>query len=335
MIINRRKFVKKTLAAASIAPFFSNNLLSNLNLIEKDIKISLQCVSFANKLMSGEMSILDFPKIVRDDFDIEAAEYWNIPFLKKRSDSNFIKEMNKRTSDNGLKNTIMLVDLFDLKKRESKSISHLDKSKRIEAIEEHKRWIEFAKSIGCESIRLNLWTKEKDPLEVKKVSQEGLNQLLEYSTKMNMSIVIENHGGFTSDAGWLVDLIQSVNHPRLGTLPDFGTLNFCIERAQSNNPKQIYSNQCINQYDKYKGVEQMLPYAKGISAKSISFKENGEEENTDFGRMIDLIKSYSFKGYMSIEYEGALMVMFGRDSSDYLSSHEGIKATKKLIEKHL
>ena len=86
MIINRRKFVKKTLASASIAPFFSNNLLSNLNLIEKDIKISLQCVSFANKLMSGEMSILDFPKIVRDDFDIEAAEYWNIPFLKKRSE---------------------------------------------------------------------------------------------------------------------------------------------------------------------------------------------------------------------------------------------------------
>ena len=210
-----------------------------------------------------------------------------------------------------------------------------DRNKRIEAIEEHKRWIEFAKSIGCESIRLNLWTKEKDPLEVKKVSQQGLNELLEFSSKMDMSIVIENHGGFTSDASWLVDLIQSIDHPRLGTLPDFGTLNFCIERAQSKDPKQIYSSKCVNQYDKYKGVEQMLPYAKGISAKSISFKKNGEEENTDFGRMIDIIKSYSFKGYMSIEYEGALMVMFGRNSSDYLSSYEGIKATKKLIEKHL
>ena len=126
MIINRRKFVKKTLAAASIAPFFSNNLWSNLNLIERDIKISLQCVSFANKLMSGKMSILDFPKMVREDFNLEAAEYWNITFLEKRSDSNFIREMNKRTSDNGLKNTIMLVDLFDLKTRESKSISHED-----------------------------------------------------------------------------------------------------------------------------------------------------------------------------------------------------------------
>ena len=243
--------------------------------------------------------------------------------------------MNKRTSDYGLKNTIMLVDLFDLETRESKSISHVDKNKRIEAIEEHKRWIEFAKSIGCESIRLNLWTKEKDPLEVKKISQQGLNELLEFSSKMDMSIVIENHGGFTSDASWLVDLIQSIDHPRLGTLPDFGTLNFCIERAQSKDPKQIYSSKCVNQYDKYKGVEQMLPYAKGISAKSINFNKNGEEENTDFGRMIDIIKSYSFKGYMSIEYEGALMVMFGRNSSDYLTSHDGIKATKRLIEKYL
>ena len=84
-----------------------------------------------------------------------------------------------------------------------------------------------------------------------------------------------------------------------------------------------------------KVVEEMLPFAKGISAKSISFKKNGEEENTDFGRMIDLIKFYSFKGYMSIEYEGALMVMFGRNSSDFLTSHDGIKATKRLIEKYL
>ena len=219
----------------------------------------------------------------------------------------------------------MLVDLFDLKTRESKSICHSDIVKRKSAIEEHKEWIEFAKSIGCDSIRLNLWTDEKNPLEVKKISHDGLNQLLEYSTKMDMSIVIENHGGFTSDAVWLVDLIKSVDHPKLGTLPDFGTSNFCIQRAKTNDESQIFSYDCINQYDKYKGVEEMLPYAKGISAKSISFKENGEEENTDFGRMIDLIKSYSFKGYMSIEYEGALMVMFGRNSSDYLSSHEGIK----------
>ena len=243
--------------------------------------------------------------------------------------------MNKRTSDYGLKNTIMLVDLFDLKTRESKSICDSDIVKRKSAIEEHKEWIEFAKSIGCDSIRLNLWTDEKNPLEVKKISHDGLNQLLEYSTKMDMSIVIENHGGFTSDAVWLVDLIKSVDHPKLGTLPDFGTSNFCIQRAKTNDESQIFSYDCINQYDKYKGVEEMLPYAKGISAKSISFKDNGEEETTDFKRMVNLIKDYSYKGYMAIEYSGGFMSKYSNKGKKYFSSYDGIKATKKLIEKYL
>jgi len=335
MIPNRRSFIKKTLVASSAAPIFTNNLWSLLNLKQNDIKISLQCFSFANVLMNGKLSILDFPKMVREDFNIEAAEYWNIPFIQRRTDPRFIKEINKRTSDYGLKNTIMLVDLFDLKTRESKSISHADKKKRMEAIEEHKQWIEMAKSIGCQSIRLNLWTEEKDPLEVKKISQDGLLQLLEFSTKMDISIVIENHGGFTSDAAWLVDLIKSINDPKLGTLPDFGTSNFCIQRAEAKDESQIFSYDCINQYDKYKGVEQMLPYAKGISAKAISFDENGEEDTTDFKRMINLIKNNSFKGYMAIEYSGGFMKMYGDKKKKYLSSRDGVVATKKLIEKYL
>ena len=335
MILNRRSFIKKTLVASSTVPMFTNNLWSQLNLKQNNIKISLQCFSFANVLMNGKMSILDFPKLVRKDFNIEAAEYWNIPFIQKRNDRDFIREINNKTSDYGLKNTIMLVDLFDLKTRESKSICHPDIIKRKIAIQEHKEWIEVAKSIGCESIRLNLWTEEKDPLEVKKISEEGLNQLLEFSTKMDMSIVIENHGGFTSDATWLVDLIKSINHSNLGTLPDFGTSNFCIQRAENKDESQIFNSKCLNQYDKYKGVEQMLPYAKGISAKSISFKDNGEEETTDFKRMVNLIKNYSFKGYMAIEYSGGFMRMYGDKQKQYLSSHDGVKATKKLIKKYL
>ena len=225
-------------------------------------------------------------------------------------------------------------DLFDLKTRESKSICDKDPKIRNEAIEEHKEWIDVAKSIGCSSIRVNLWSEGMSAEEVKNISEEGLGKLLEYSSTLDMSIVIENHGGFTSDAAWLVDLMKSINHPNLGTLPDFGTLNFCIERAQPRE-EEMYSPNCLNQYDKYKGVEEMLPYAKGISAKSINFDNNGNETNTDFERMIKLIKSSSFEGYMAIEYEGALMQMFGRDPSDYLSSNDGILATKKLIEKYI
>jgi hypothetical protein len=171
-------------------------------------------------------------------------------------------------------------------------------------------------------------------LEAKKISEDSLSELLEYSSTLDMSIVIENHGGYTSDALWLVDLMESVNHPNLGTLPDFGTLNFCIEKAPSKEGN-FFGSDCINQYDKYKGVEEMLPYARGISAKSRVFDSSGEEINTDFERMIKLIKASSFEGYIAIEYEGALMKMYGSDPSEYLSSHEGIMATKKLIEKYI
>ena len=331
---DRRKFIQKSLLASLGIPLISQSLWSNSQLLNKKIKLSIQCFSFADVLLDGRMSILEFPSIVRDDFDIEGAEYWNIPLIKNRRDPKFIKEINKRTSDYGLKNTLMLVDLVDLETRESRSICDLDQKKRNKAIEEHKEWIDVAKAIGCNSIRLNLWSEGISPLEAKKISEDSLNKLLEYSSRLDMSIVIENHGGYTSDAQWLVDLMKSINHSNLGTLPDFGTANFCIEKAPSKEG-EFFGSDCIKQYDKYKGVEEMLPYAKGISAKSSVFDSTGSEINTDFERMMNLIKSSSFEGYMAIEYEAAIMNIYGGNPSEYLSSHEGILATKKLIEKYM
>ncbi|MFL2601807.1 MAG: sugar phosphate isomerase/epimerase family protein [Flavobacteriaceae bacterium] len=324
---NRRKLIKLALAMPLSIPLTGEDYFLKSLYPESEIKIALQCVSLANKIFSGKMSILDFPRLVREDFNIEAAEYWNLPLIEKRKDPNFIKEIINKTNDYGLQNTIMLVDLYDLQTKKTKSICDSDKKIRVQAIEEYKEWIDIAKKIGCNSIRVGLWSKGMNSEEVNKISKEGLNKLLEYSSTINISIVIENHGGFSADGSWLVNLIKSINHPQLGTLPDFGTSNFCIERSQLSQNVFDYSGKCINQYDKYKGVEQMLPFAKGISAKSINFDKNGEEVNTDFGRMISLIKSYNFKGFMSIEYEGAF--------SGYLDNHDGILATKKLIEKYL
>ena len=327
MVNGRRKFIRKALATPLLFPLIGEDLFLKSLFSDNYIKIALQCVSLANKIFSGKMSILDFPRMVREDFNIEAAEYWNVPLIEKRKDPNFIKDIINKTSDYGLQNTIMLVDLYDLQTKKTKNICDSDKKIRAQAIEEYKEWIDIAKNIGCDSIRVGLWSKSRNREEVNKISQEGLNKLLEYSSSINISILIENHGGFSADGSWLVNLIKSINHQYLGTLPDFGTSNFCIERSPLSQNVFDYNGKCVNQYDKYKGVEQMLPFAKGISAKSISFDKNGEEVNTDFGRMISLIKSYNFKGFMSIEYEGAF--------SGYLDNHDGILATKKLIEKYL
>jgi len=323
----RRKFIQTTLATSLGIPFMGSNLLSNSILIDRDIKISLQCYSFASSLFTKKMNIIDFPQIVREDFNIGAAEYWNRPMAEYRRDSNFIRELNMKTNDYGLENTFMLVD-------ESKSLCSRDKIERGIAIEEHKEWIEFSKSIGCKGIRANLWSDKMTAGEVKSISEDSLGELLEFSNKINMSIVIENHGGYTSDAKWLIDLIKSINHPKLGTLPDFGTRNFCIKKAPKSE-SEMFSSECINQYDKYLGVEEMLPYAMGISAKSHSFNNNGEEISTDYKKMINLAKASDFKGYIAIEYEGAIMELYGKSNSEYLSSSEGVLATKKLINKYI
>ena len=312
-----------------------NNLFAKEVTSQKKIKISLQCFSFASELLYGKMSILDFPKLVRNEFYLDAAEYWNIPFVSKIRDKKFIQYFNQRTNDYGLKNTLMLVDLINLKTGSSLSLCSKDKKERGVAIEKHKEWLDFSKSIGCSTIRVNLWSNNMTMDEVTKYSIESLLTLLEYSEKIDMSIVIENHGGYTADAFWLVKLIKSINHKKLGVLPDFGSNNLYIEKPAKKEGELLNTNDCINQFDKYLGVKELLPFAKGISAKSISFDKSGAEENTDFERMIKLIKSYSFEGYIAIEYEGGFMNTIQNNSSDYLSNIEGVHATKKLIEKFI
>ena len=336
---SRRKFINNSfqsfLGLSLSNLIIENKLFAKEFTSQKKIKISLQCFSFASELLYGKMSILDFPNLVRNEFELDAAEYWNIPFANKIRDNNFVKEINLRTDDNGLKNTLMLVDLIDITTGSSISLCSKDKKERSIAIEKHKEWLDFSKSIGCTSIRVNLWSDNLSMDQVSKFSIDSLNNLLEYSEKIDMSIVIENHGGYTADAFWLVKLIRSINHERLGVLPDFGSNNFCIEKLPKKEEELFNTNKCINQFDKYIGVKKLLPFARGISAKSVSFDKNGNEENTDFERMINLIRSSSFEGYIAIEYEGGFMNSLAKNSSKNLSNVAGVHATKKLIEKFI
>ena len=213
--------------------------------------------------------------------------------------------------------------------KQGNSLASIDKKERNQAIEDHKPWIDAAKSIGCDSIRINLWS-DASKEEVMKVSIESISKLLEYSSDKNVSIVIENHGGHTGDAKWLVNLIKKINNKNLGTLPDFGTLNFCVKRDLNLD----FTAKCFSQYDKYLGVKELLPYAKGISAKSTQFDLKGNETTTNFKKMVRLIKKSNFEGYISIEYEGAIRDTFAKQKN-HLSTHDGILATKKLLEKYI
>lgn len=329
---NRRKFIKNSLKLLPLT-FFPLESFSHLKKKNK-LKIALQVYSFASQIVQRKFDILDFPDLLRNTYNISGAEYWSIGFLGKENENNYLLDLKKKSDDLGIDNLIILVDNIDLLTMENgPSLASSNKNDRDNAINFHKKWIDIAKKIDCHSIRINL--RSEEDADINKIldnSSESILKLIEYSKNDNVSIVVENHGGITGDADWLVSLMKNINSQYIGTLPDFGDYNFCIKRGSLDFGN--LTNNCENQYDKYEGVKKLMPYAKGVSAKSHEFDNSGEELYTDFSKMMKIIKNSSYEGYITVEYEGAMMNMFG-GKGNYLNPDEGVKATQHLIKKHI
>jgi sugar phosphate isomerase/epimerase len=259
-------------------------------------------------------------------------EYVSGFFNEKHTDKTYLNELKKRCDDLGMKNNLIMVDGLN--------IADLDTAKRKIAVEAHHAWVDAAKFLGCSTIRVNLGDSSKamtgvedDPAEeAAKTAADGYRSLLEYAATQNMNVIIENHFGNSTDIDWLVGVLKVVDMPNAGLLPDFG--NFCRQRSKpvTNDIKGMLSTKCIKEYDKYEGVRKMMPYVKGISAKTHRFDASGNETETDFFKMFNIIKAAGFKGYVGIEYEGGIYNMFD-PSAGYISDEEGVKATKTLLER--
>jgi sugar phosphate isomerase/epimerase len=310
----RRTFIRQSLIGAgtlmigaSMRPFISE---------DSDIKFSLAEWSFHREIEAGKLDHLDFPVKAKKEFGISAVEYVNgffggkkMDFRKAAVNSAYLGELLKRSKDAGVFNHLLMCD-------DEGPLSTVVEKERLAAVENHKKWIDAAKFLGCLTIRVNLHG-DGDPDGRKKASIDSLGRLGEMAGKSGLNVVVENHGSVTSDANWLVDVMKQVGRRNVGTLPDFG--NFCISQ-----PWGTIQDGCDNMYDIYKGVEQLLPFAKGVSAKTYDFDSNGEQPKLDYKRLITIVKTSGFKGYMGIEFEGNTQ-----------PEDEGVRKTRALIEKFL
>lgn len=260
--------------------------------------ISLAEWSFHRALQANEMSNLDFPVKARKEFDIGAVEYVNRFFIDKPRDTDYLKELNNRCKDNGVKSMLIMCD--DLGE-----IGNTDSGARAQVIENHFPWVDAAHFLGCHSIRVNCAGKGT-PEEVAQAGMDGLRALSEYAQQAGINVIVENHGGSSSNGEWLSNVIKSVGMSNCGTLPDFG--NFQLADG--------------TWYDRYKGVGEMMPFAKAVSAKTHNFDDQGNCVETDYVRMLKIVKDAGYHGYIGIEYEG-----------EVLSEADGIRATKKLLER--
>src|SRR5215210_4782937 len=271
-------------------------------------EISLAEWSFHKALWAKKMTNLDFPVIAKQQYGISVVEYVNQFFKDKAKDTIYLNELLKRCKDNGVKNHLIMCD-------GEGNLGDTDNAKRTQAVENHYQWVEAAKYLGCRTIRVNA-AGQGSAEEVQKAAIDGLGRLAEYAAKENINVIVENHGGYSSNAQWLLGVMKGVNKPNVGVLPDFN--NFCVRRDSG----QLYEGKCVEEYDRYKGVTEMMPYAKGASAKVIDFDENGNCIETDYNRMLKIVKDSGWKGYMGIEYEG-----------EKISEEEGVRKTKALLEK--
>jgi sugar phosphate isomerase/epimerase len=295
-----------TARASTIPRFFTNP--GSLNSEELFFKISLAQWSLHRSFNDNRLKAEEFPAIAKEQFNIDAVEYVNSLYAKYATDSKFWTELKQRATDHGVRSLLMMVD-------DEGELGNPNEKQRKKAVENHYKWVDHAKRLGCHSIRVNGFG-DGNKEEVGNALVDGMGALGEYAAKVDINVVIENHGLYSSDGKWVADVITKIGKDNCGTLPDFG--NFCTARKWGSTQ----DGTCPEVYDRYLGVKEMLPFAKGVSAKSYRFDENGQETTIDYGKMLSIVKKSGFTGYIGIEYEGS-----------ELSEPDGIKATKNLLTK--
>ena len=271
-------------------------------------RISLAEWSLHKALFGKKLDHLDFAKTTKEEFGIEAVEYVNQFFKDKAKDAKYLGEMKQRCADLGVRSLLIMVD----------GEGHLgdpDDAQRKQAVENHKKWVEAAAELGCHSVRVNA-ASEGTYDEQLALAADGLHQLTLFAEQHQLNVIVENHGGLSSNGKWLAAVMRRVDHPHCGTLPDFG--NFLVNREKKE------------WYDVYQGVEELMPFAQAVSAKSYDFDDarplvtvdKREQREIDFLKMMKIVIAAGYHGYVGIEYEGS-----------ELDEYEGTRRTKAMLEK--
>lgn len=295
---SRRNFLRTTVAATAGSMLVSS-AFAGISSKRSPFKISLAEWSLHKTLFANEMTNLDFPRVARE-LGITGLEYVNQFFKDKARDESYLTELKKICKNEGVESVLIMCDGEGM-------VGHPKKEERLQTVENHKKWIDAANFLGCHSIRVNAGSQGSFE-EQQKLAADGLRMLCEYGDKQKINILVENHGGWSSHGEWLAGVMKLTDHKRVGTLPDFG--NFIINR------------QTGEEFDRYEGVKLLMPYAKGVSAKSHEFNNEGDEVHSNYYKLMQIVKDAGYKGWVGIEYEGSK-----------LPEKEGIIATRKLLEK--
>jgi sugar phosphate isomerase/epimerase len=291
-MVTRRDFLMQAAALAAVPGLSRDGRWPGLAQAPL-FRISLAQWSLHRTLRSGDLDHLDFAAVARREFGLEAVEYVNTFFKDKALDSVYLAEMNRRADGEGVLQHLIMCD-------GEGRLGDPDAAARSQAVENHRKWIDAARTLGCVTIRVNA-ASDGSFDEQQKLAADGLSRLTALADPVGINVVVENHGGLSSDGRWLAGVMRMVDDPRCGTLPDFG--NFY-------------------EYDAYQGVADLMPFAKAVSAKAHDFDEDGNETAKDYRRFMQIVVDAGYRSWVGIEYEGRR-----------LPEREGIAHTLRLLER--
>ncbi|PCJ92837.1 MAG: xylose isomerase [Flavobacteriaceae bacterium] len=294
--VKKKEVVEETIVENK-EPFFKLSLAQwSINkMIRQD---SVDPYTFAEKAKNWGFSGLEYVSQLYYP-ELEAANF------SEAAMAAFVEKCNAESKKYGMENVLIMID-------GQGNLAVSDAAERKAAVENHYKWVDAAAAMGCHSIRVNLGGSDV-PEEWVTNSVDGLTQLATYAKEKNINVIVENHGGLSSKGNMLAEVMAKVGMDNCGTLPDFG--NFCIKRERTDEGWN-----CVESYDLYKGIKELMPYAIGVSAKSNNFDAEGNETRMDYTRILQIVKDEGYNGYIGVEYEG-----------HELGEEEGIIATKKLL----
>lgn len=301
MSLARREFLQTAAAVAAVAAVPRWAFAGEEKVVP--FRISLAEWSLHRAIRGGDLTNLDFARVSKEEFGIDGIEYVSQLWEDKQAGAEYLAKVKKAAADAGVQNVLIMVDAEG-------ALGDADDAARTKAIDNHKKWLEAAKELGCHAIRVNAQSSGSyaDQLAL---AADGLGRLGEIADQYGLNVLVENHGGLSSNGAWLAGVMKRVGRPNVGTLPDFG--NFCI--SGRGTPEAVW-------YDRYQGMEELMPFAKAVSAKSYDFNEAGDCIETDYYRVMKTVLNHGYGGWVGIEWEG-----------DSVGEYEGIKKTKALLEK--
>ena len=260
--------------------------------------ISLAQWSLHREIRGGRLDPIDFPRVTREVYGLDGVEYVNSFYRQWATDEDYFRRLRRRCDELGVRSLLIMCD-------GEGALGDPDEAKRARAIENHRKWLEAARILGCHSIRVNAQSGGTFDEQLQRAA-DGLRRLGELAATYSLNVLVENHGGLSSNGAWLAGVMELVGRENVGTLPDFGNFNMGGDKW----------------YDRYTGVRELMPFAKAVSAKSHEFDADGNEVRTDYARMMEIVRGAGYTGYVGIEWEG------GGPSEE-----EGILLTKRLLER--